>query len=101
MTVLNKHKHGIPHGAVYIGRGSPWGNPFVMSDKPGFDRQGVCEQYRGYLWNQIKSGGVTLESLAALHGKDLVCFCAPCQCHGHMLEKAAEWAHQTLKLFEG
>lgn len=23
-SVLNKHKHGIPPGAVYIGRGSKW-----------------------------------------------------------------------------
>lgn len=30
MAVLNKHKHGIPKGAIYIGRGSKWGNPFVM-----------------------------------------------------------------------
>lgn len=30
MAVLNKHKHGIPQGAVYIGRGSKWGNPFVI-----------------------------------------------------------------------
>lgn len=39
MAVLNKHKlpnKEIPAGAVYIGRGSKWGNPFVMSDKPGF-----------------------------------------------------------------
>lgn len=26
--VLNKHHAGIPAGAVYIGRGSKWGNPF-------------------------------------------------------------------------
>jgi hypothetical protein len=26
--VLNKHKAGVPAGAVYIGRGSKWGNPF-------------------------------------------------------------------------
>ncbi len=27
-SVLNKHKTGVPAGAVYIGRGSKWGNPF-------------------------------------------------------------------------
>ncbi len=27
-AVLNKHAHGIPSGAQYIGRGSKWGNPF-------------------------------------------------------------------------
>ena len=26
--VLNKHHAGVPAGAVYIGRGSKWGNPF-------------------------------------------------------------------------
>ena len=26
--VLNKHHAGIPAGAIYIGRGSKWGNPF-------------------------------------------------------------------------
>ena len=26
--VLNKHHAGMPAGAVYIGRGSKWGNPF-------------------------------------------------------------------------
>jgi Domain of unknown function (DUF4326) len=26
--VLNKHHAGVPAGAVYIGRGSMWGDPF-------------------------------------------------------------------------
>ena len=29
--VLNKHRHGIAAGAVYIGRGSKWGNPFASA----------------------------------------------------------------------
>lgn|SRR5579872_1924348 len=29
--VLNKHKTGILAGAVYIGRGSKWGNPFRIA----------------------------------------------------------------------
>lgn len=28
--VLNKHAAGVPAGAVYIGRGSKWGNPFKI-----------------------------------------------------------------------
>jgi hypothetical protein len=28
--VLNKHAVGIPADAVYIGRGSKWGNPFKI-----------------------------------------------------------------------
>lgn len=94
MTVLNKHKHGIPSGAVYIGRGSRWGNPFVIG-KHG-TRDDVCEEYAEFLKRQWRRKEVTLEDLAALHGKDLVCFCAPLRCHGDTLEKAAEWAFKQL-----
>jgi hypothetical protein len=90
MAVLNKHKAGIPVGAVYIGRGSMWGNPFVIG-KDG-DRDAVCEQHAEYLRNQVRSEEVSLIQLAALHGKDLVCFCAPLRCHGDTLVKAAAWA---------
>lgn len=94
--VLNKHKCGIPAGAIYIGRGSIWGNPYVMG-KDG-DRDAVCEAHKQYLWDQIQSGQVSLDSLAALHGKVLVCFCAPLRCHGDTLIKAAAWAVQQLEV---
>lgn len=94
MTVLNKHKHGIPPDAVYIGRGSRWGNPFVRGQDG--DRDSVCEQYAQYLRNQIRIGQITLNELSELHGKDLVCFCAPLRCHGDTLSKAAAWAFTEL-----
>lgn len=94
MAVLNKHKHGIPQGAVYIGRGSFWGNPFVIG-KDG-TRDEVCEKHAEYLRNMVRSGMVSLERLAELHGKDLVCFCAPARCHGDTLVRAAEWAFNQL-----
>jgi hypothetical protein len=40
---LNKYKAGVPHGAVYCGRGSPYGNPFVIG-RDG-DRDQVCERF--------------------------------------------------------
>ena len=94
MAVLNRHKHGIPAGAVYIGRGSPWGNPFVVG-RDG-DRAQVIAAHKQWLWQQIEQGQVSLEALAALKGKDLVCFCAPLPCHGDTLEKAAVWASDIL-----
>lgn len=94
MTVLNKHNHGIPAGAVYIGRGTRWGNPFVIG-KHG-DRNAVCDHYKRYLKDQVRDGVVTVEQLAALHGKDLVCFCAPLRCHGDTLTVAALWAFNKL-----
>ena len=94
MAALNKHKHGIPSGAVYIGRGSIWGNPFVIG-KDG-NRDDVCEKHAEYLREQFRNGERTLEQLASLHGKDLVCFCAPHRCHGDILVRAAAWAAEQL-----
>lgn len=95
MAVLNKHKHGIPKGAIYIGRGSKWGNPFVMG-KDG-NRDQVITAHKEWLWGQIDQGAVSLEDLAALKGKDLVCFCAPLPCHGDTLAAAALWAADILE----
>lgn len=92
--ILNKHKHGIPPGSIYIGRGSKWGNPFVIG--PDGTRDEVCEKHKKWLWKQVKAGEVSLQELAELHGKDLVCFCAPKRCHGETLELAAKWALDQL-----
>lgn len=95
MPVLNKHRDRIPPGAIYIGRGSRWGNPYVIG-KHG-NRDEVCDQHEEYLASQIDSGTVSLNDLAQLHGKNLVCFCTPARCHGHTLEHAAAWAYNQLK----
>jgi len=90
MTVLNKHHGNIPADAVYIGRGSKWGNPFVIG-RDG-DRNEVCNAYDRYAPTHF-----TKKELASLHGKDLVCFCAPARCHGHTLEMLAKLAHHELQ----
>lgn len=97
MTILNKYKHSIPDGAVYIGRGSKWGNPFthlpnVRNTTLVKDRDEACDKHLQYLRNQVKSGEITVEDLMELYNKDLVCFCAPKRCHGENLVKAANWA---------
>lgn len=100
-NILNKHKDGMPADAVYIGRGSKWGNPFThIQGIPNTvlckDRDEACDKHRLHLWQQIKQGDITLAELAALHGKDLVCFCAPLRCHGNTLQRAAAWAFTQL-----
>jgi hypothetical protein len=98
MPVLNKHHlpgGAIPADAIYIGRGSRWGNPFIIGHDG--NRDSVCDQYETWLGNRIDSGTISLEALASLHGKKLVCFCAPLRCHGDTLVRAAEWAVQELK----
>lgn len=41
--VYNKHHGDAPPGAVYIGRPTKWGNPFVAR-RPE-DRDAVCDQF--------------------------------------------------------
>lgn len=94
MSVINKYKSVIPEGAVYIGRGSMWGNPYVIG-KDG-DRATVCEKYKIYLKQMIRDKRISVQELASLHGKDLVCFCTPLQCHGDTLVKAAAWSISEL-----
>lgn len=96
MTVLNKYKDYIPPDAIYIGRGTKFGNPFPISKT--VTREEVIEKYKVWVKDQIKSGSISLQDLAGLHNKDLVCYCAPCSCHGHVLEKLASWAFYKLHI---
>ena len=80
MKVLNKYKDGIPPGAVYIGRPSKWGNPFVIG-KDG-TRKEVIQKYREWLFQHPEFIEAARRALA---GKDLVCYCAPKACHGDVL----------------
>src|SRR5260370_640984 len=65
--VLNKHRHGIPAGAVYVGRGSKWGNPFRIGVDG--DRAMVIARYATWLRDQHD----LLRALDELRGKNLVC----------------------------
>ena len=81
--VLNKHHAGIPAGAIYIGRGSQWGNPFRIG-RDG-DRATVIAKYKRWLADEHH----LLRALDELRGHDLVCFCAPHPCHGDLLLRLA------------
>lgn len=77
--VHNKHHKTAPIDAVYIGRGSPYGNPFVIG-KHG-DRDDVCDRFEAEVLPKL--------DVTALRGKDLVCYCAPKRCHGDALLRKA------------
>lgn len=79
--VLNKKTDTIPLGnSVYIGRPSVYGNPYVIG-RDG-TREEVVNKYAFYLVNNPELFAMVLSELK---GKDLVCFCAPELCHGHVL----------------
>ena len=63
---------------VYIGRGSKWGNPFVIG-RDG-NREVVIEKYREYIM-----GTELPEQVNELSGKTLICYCKPHSCHGDVL----------------
>lgn len=77
--VFNKYHGEAPEDAVYIGRGSPWGNPFRIDYANPRDL--VCDRFR----DEILPG----LDVSSLEGKDLVCFCKPHRCHGDDLLKKA------------
>lgn len=64
---------------VYIGRGSPWGNPFAITKCD--TRAQVIARYRRY----IRSRPELLARLGELRGKRLGCYCFPLPCHGDVL----------------
>jgi len=82
-NVLNKHHAGVPAGAIYIGRGSKWGNPFRIGQDG--DRAAVIAKHERWLADQHH----LLRALDELRGHDLVCFCAPKACHGDLLLRLA------------
>jgi hypothetical protein len=71
-----------PHD-IYIGRPSPWGNPYVIG-RDG-NRDAVIAKYRGWLLRNPQ----LLAQLPTLRGKVLACYCAPLACHGDVLVELA------------
>lgn len=93
-TVVNKYKVNMSDtDIVYIGRGSPFGNPFKIHSEE--DRTKVIDLYRHWLWEALQKDKITKEMLLALDGKRLACYCSPKACHGDVLVKAIEWVKES------
>jgi hypothetical protein len=82
--VVNKFKSGHPKGAVYVGRPTPFGNPYVIG-KDG-TRAEVIAKHREYV---LANAQLTALIKKDLKGKDLVCFCKPAACHADTLLEIA------------
>jgi len=80
--VLNKKTDKIPDDAVYIGRPSKWGNPYTVER---YGRERAINLYRYHLLRT----GLWKDARDELKGKDLVCYCAPEDCHGDVLLRVA------------
>lgn len=80
-TVVNKYKDTYD---VYIGRGSIFGNPFVIG-KDG-TREEVIEKYRVYFEEKMLNDPVFRAAVFSCRGLRLGCFCKPKACHGDIIK---------------
>jgi hypothetical protein len=80
-----------PEGAIYVGRPSKWGNPFMVG-RDG-NRIEVIRKYR----QMIESNpDMTWDAVQELRGSDLVCWCAPLPCHADVLIEIANMEEKPI-----
>lgn len=69
---------------VFIGRPTKWGNPFVIG--PDCDRKQAVQMFAQYL---RKNPRLMAAARKELRGRNLLCYCAPLECHGDILLEVA------------
>lgn len=112
--VWNTYQANVPEGAIDIGRGTPYGNPFTHLKGKTLalirvaTRQASVDFYEAMLTDdpdnilgqvfdtpeierQIRKRAAWIrEHVHELAGEDLVCYCAPAACHGDILLRLAK-----------
>jgi len=86
--IYNKRKGSppAPDDAVYVGRPTKWGNPWVVG-KDG-TRADCVRNYM--IWAYApEQAAFRAEVRVELGGKDLVCWCWPNPCHAEVLLRIA------------
>ena len=98
----------MPDGAIYVGRPTIWGNPFIVGKKYGWgipgeseiegpftpikDRREAVAVYRSWLEDQHD----ILCRIIELRGKDLACWCPLTDaCHADVLLELANSPEST------
>ena len=80
MKVVRVINNVAPAGSVAIGRGSVWGNPFILGLDG--DRGTVISKFYHYAVWRLEREPMWLEPL---RGKNLACYCSPNACHGDVI----------------
>ena len=92
MTKVVNMRHEAFH--VYIGRKSPFGNPYTHMKGPTLaeyivaSREEAIAQYKVYFLERIEKDPEFRNQVTALRDKVLGCFCKPLSCHGDII---VEW----------
>lgn len=108
--LLNKYGHLVwnkwnaPTDAIYVGRGSLYGNPIPLTNpKDPQERIKVILEFQRYLTRRIKDDAIFAGAVMSLKGQDLKCYCSNGKssldegaryCHGLILLHAADLLHQ-------
>lgn len=78
------NRHTMPKDLVYtyIGRGTPWGNPFVVSDR--LPQGAAADSYRCMLAKKLAAKDPSALKLVhdLVNVENIVCSCTPRKCHG-------------------
>jgi hypothetical protein len=86
--VLNyKTAHVIPPGAVNIMRGTRFGNPYRVF---GRTREQAIAKFEVYARERVATDPEFRKAVRNLHGRTLLCCCAPLACHGGVLSRLAD-----------
>lgn len=88
--VWNKRDPNVPKDAVYVGRPTKWGNPYVINVDG--TREEVIAKYKKWLEEEALADFAAYGQVAVrteLQGKDLVCWCSPEACHADVLLELA------------
>lgn len=103
IQVLNKNTSNLQ--GIYIGRGSPLGNPFFFKSSNHIDakykvsnREEALINYEQYLTSSILNGDSLICNelnnliIKKLKGEDinLICYCSPLPCHGDIIKSYVE-----------
>jgi hypothetical protein len=106
-TVVSATTNGLE--TVYVGRGTRFGNPFVVGKDGTLDE--VLAKYVHHIFpythgaKSIKDYETTLTNstaiIAELKGKNLMCWCKlDCKCHADILLKVANQKHYHAAKFQ-
>lgn len=95
IRIYNRHLDVVPPGAVYVGRGTPWGNPYShrphRGTLPALSVWHAVMAYRQWL-HAPEQEALLARVQPELGGRDLVCSCRPADgfqgrllCHAQIL----------------
>lgn len=71
---------------AYVGRGTPWGNPFHVGKRDGqYERDEAIERYRQHFETNILGDESMRKGLLSLRGLRIACHCKPLACHGDVI----------------